>query len=138
MKIKFLLYPVTLLTCILNLHAQNNISFNHLTVDDGLSQSSVTCIFQDKKGFIWFGTQDGLNRYDGYSLKVFKNDQEDTTSLINNFIYSIYEDTSGTLYIENQGGGFQKYDPLHESFIRVSKANINLSEARFNSYAALY
>ena len=138
MKIKYLLYPIALLTYILNVHAQNNISFNHLTVDDGLSQSSVTCIFQDEKGFIWFGTQDGLNRYDGYGLKVFKSDQEDTTSLINNFIYSIYEDTSGTLYIENQGGGFQQYHPLNESFIRVSKDNLNLSQARFSTYYALY
>ena len=54
------------------LFAQSHISFNHLTVEDGLSQSSVTCILQDSKGFMWFGTQDGLNKYDGYSFKIFK------------------------------------------------------------------
>ena len=56
----------------LEIFSQGNIAFNHLTVDDGLSQSSVTCIFQDRKGFMWFGTQDGLNRYDGYKFKVFQ------------------------------------------------------------------
>ena len=92
MKFRYLIYilPLFLLN---TLQAQNHIAFNHLTVEDGLSQSSVTCIFQDAKGFMWFGTQDGLNRYDGYNFKVFKNDPEDSTSLINNFIFSIYEDT---------------------------------------------
>ena len=60
--------------CALPGYAQNNIRFNHITVEDGLSQSAVTCIFQDYLGFMWFGTQDGLNRFDGYKIKVFKND----------------------------------------------------------------
>ena len=90
---------------------QSRIIFNHLTIDDGLSQSSVTCILQDKKGFMWFGTQDGLNRYDGYNIKVFKNNPNDSSSLTNNFIFSILEDRSGTLYIETQGGTFHQYNP---------------------------
>ncbi|MGE5456850.1 MAG: two-component regulator propeller domain-containing protein [Methanococcaceae archaeon] len=119
-----------------SMQAQNQVIFHHLTVDDGLSQSSVTCILQDAKGFMWFGTQDGLNRYDGYRVKVFKNNSLDSTSLINNFIYSIYLDSSGTLYVETQGGGFQKYNPLTESFIRLKTFDVNLSRAKYNSVNA--
>ena len=67
--------------------SQSQIAFNHLTVEDGLSQSAVTWILQDSKGFMWFGTQSGLNAYDGYRFKIFKNDPLDSTSLSNNFIF---------------------------------------------------
>jgi len=116
---------------------QSHIIFNHLTIEDGLSQSSVTCILQDRSGFMWFGTQDGLNRYDGYNFKVFKNDPGDSTSLTDNFIFSIYEDLSGTLYIETQSGTFHQYNPRTESFKIVIKDSINLEKARVNSVSAL-
>ncbi len=137
MRFRYFIYllPLFLLS---TMQAQNHIAFSHLTVLDGLSQSSVTCIFQDSKGFLWFGTQDGLNRYDGYNIKTFKNDPADSSSLINNFIFSIYEDTSGTLFIENQGGGFQKYNPLKESFVRYPKDSLNLYHIRFSTFGALY
>jgi ligand-binding sensor domain-containing protein/serine phosphatase RsbU (regulator of sigma subunit) len=115
---------------------QTNISFNHLTVEDGLSQNSVYCIFQDIKGFIWFGTQDGLNRYDGYNIKVFKNIPDDSTSLNDNFVFSIYEDLSGTLYIETQSGAFHRYNPRSESFQIVIKDSIDLIKARVSSVLA--
>jgi ligand-binding sensor domain-containing protein len=105
---------------------QSRIIFNHLVIDDGLSQSSVTCIFQDRKGFMWFGTQDGLNRYDGYNIKIFKNNPNDTTSLTNNFIFSIIEDQSGILYIETQGGAFHRYNPRSETFHIINKDQIDL------------
>ena len=117
--------------------AQSRIIFNHLTIEDGLSQSSVTCIFQDKKGFMWFGTQDGLNRYDGYNIKIFKNNPGDSTSLNDNFIFSIYEDQSGTLYIETQSGTFHKYNPRLESFQVVIKDSLNLDQAKVSSVGAL-
>ncbi len=137
MKIKCLIF-ILILFFLPDVPAQNHIIFNHLSVEDGLSQSAVTCIFQDSKGFMWFGTQDGLNRFDGYNTKVFKNDPSDSTTLINNFIFSIYEDRESNLYIENQGGGFQKYNPITESFIRLLKKSINLSGARFNTVSAFF
>ena len=119
------------------LYAQYHILFNHLTDANGLSQSSVTCIFQDSKGFMWFGTQDGLNRYDGYNFKVFKNDPSDTTSLSENFIFSIYEIPSGQLYIETQSGILHQYNARSESFRVVNREKTNLNTARFSTVSAL-
>jgi len=117
--------------------SQNRVTFSHLTIQDGLSQSSVTCILQDKPGFMWFGTQDGLNRFDGYKFKVFKNIPSDTTSLIENFIFSIYEDSSGTLYVETLNGTLHKYNSRRESFHIVDKGSINLTEAKVNTVGAM-
>jgi ligand-binding sensor domain-containing protein/serine phosphatase RsbU (regulator of sigma subunit) len=126
--------PFLLIT---NIWAQSHIRFKHLTVEDGLSQSSVTCIFQDKKGFMWFGTQDGLNRYDGYGFTTFKNDPSDSNSLSDNFIFSIYEDKKGNLFIETETRNFHKYNPIEENFTTVVKENTDLTGARFNSVDAL-
>ncbi|MEJ2049269.1 MAG: two-component regulator propeller domain-containing protein, partial [Calditrichota bacterium] len=117
--------------------SQSNIKFNHLTVEDGLSQSSVTCILQDGKGFMWFGTQDGLNRYDGYSFKIFKNDPSDSTSLSDNFIFSIIEDQAGKLYIETQSGNLHIYNPRLESFQIVNKDSVDLTGAKINTVGAV-
>ena len=121
-----------------NVYAQQNIRFKHITVEDGLSQNAVTCILQDSKGFMWFGTQDGLNRYDGYNFKIFKNIPDDPQSLTNNFIFSIYEDFSNNLFIETQGGTYQQYDPLSESFKEISIGSIDFSSTKFNSVGAIY
>ena len=117
--------------------SQSHVIFNHLTTSNGLSQSSVTCILQDKVGFMWFGTQDGLNRYDGYNIKIFKNTPGDSTSLTENFIYSLYEDQAGTFYVETQSNIFHRYNPRTESFQIVSNDRINLDGAKVNSVGAL-
>ena len=128
--LSFLLFSPEFLT-------QSRIIFNHLGINEGLSQSSVTCIFQDQKGFMWFGTQDGLNRYDGYNIKIFKNNPGDSTSLTDNFIFSIYEDPSRILYIETQSGTFHRYNPRSESFQIVIKDSLNLEQAKVSSVGAL-
>jgi ligand-binding sensor domain-containing protein/serine phosphatase RsbU (regulator of sigma subunit) len=120
-----------------DLFSQSHITFNHLTVEDGLSQSSVTCILQDSKGFMWFGTQDGLNKYDGYTFKIFKNDPSDSTTLTNNFIFSIYENQSGELYIETQGDALHRYNPRSESFQIVIEDSINLFGSKVSTVGAL-
>ena len=117
---------------------QSQIRFNHLNVEDGLSQSVVTCILQDDNGFMWFGTQDGLNRYDGYNFKIFRNNPQDTNSLKDNFIFSIYQSKDGPLYIETQQGNFHRYHPLSESFTLVNKDSINLFNTRYSSITPLY
>jgi two-component system sensor histidine kinase ChiS len=75
------------------------VRFENIAVKDGLSQSTVFCIVQDIRGFMWFGTEDGLNKYDGYSFTVYKHDPQDLQSLSDNTIFSIYEDQSGVLWI---------------------------------------
>ena len=105
-----------------------NIRFKRISLEQGLSQATVFCIIQDRLGFMWFGTQDGLNRYDGYSFKIFKNDPSDSASLANNFIFSIYENKFGDLYIESQNGTLHLYTPLSESFQIVDKDSLSLKE----------
>ena len=84
--------------------------FNHIETDAGLSESNVLCILQDSYGFMWFGTEDGLNKYDGYKITVYKNDPKDKNSLSNNQINDIIEDANGDLWIATWGGGLNKYD----------------------------
>ena len=96
---------------------EENIKFRYLTIEDGLSQSSVQCILQDHRGFIWLGTQDGLNRYDGHHFIVFHHDPRDLTTLSNSYITAIHEDRSGTLWV-GTGGGLNRFDRGKEQFIR--------------------
>jgi ligand-binding sensor domain-containing protein/serine phosphatase RsbU (regulator of sigma subunit) len=93
------------------------LKFSHITSDEGLSMGVVNCILQDSRGFMWFGTQDGLNKYDGYSITVFKNDPLDSNSLSNNFINTLYEDKNGTLWIGTDGGGLDGYNLATGKFL---------------------
>jgi ligand-binding sensor domain-containing protein/serine phosphatase RsbU (regulator of sigma subunit) len=135
---KFLLSLFAVFLFIASSRGQNDITFKHLTINEGLSNGSVTCIFQDKKGFMWFGTQDGLNRFDGYNFKVFKNIPGDSTSLSDNFIFSMFEDRAGVLYIETQSRKVNKYNPVSESFTIVSKKDIELQGTKVNTVDAVF
>ncbi len=75
------------------------ISFKHITSEQGLTQNYISCMFQDSKGFMWFGTKEGLNRFDGYEFKVYRNDPFDQTSLSGNWIYTIYEDSQNRIWV---------------------------------------
>jgi len=94
------------------------IQFEHLNIEDGLSQNAGLAIFQDSRGYLWIGTQDGLNRYDGYSFKIFKHDPEVSTSISHNSILSMAEDANGALWVGTWGGGLSKYDAATETFTR--------------------
>ena len=95
----------------------DNLRFEHLGTAAGLSQSNVTCILRDSRGFMWFGTRDGLNRYDGYGFTVFKNSSDDPYSLSHNFITGIVEDKKGDLWISTWGGGLNRYDREKRRFV---------------------
>lgn len=90
--------------------------FAHLTTNDGLSQSTVKRILQDRRGFMWFATRDGLNRYDGNTFGVYKNNPDDPGSLSANFTDDLIEDDHGYLWIATQSGGVDKFDPTTERF----------------------
>ena len=100
------------------LHAQQKeIKFERIPPEKNSPQDFIHCIIQDHKGFMWFGTENGLFRYDGYEFKVFKHNPENPYSLSHNDITAICEDDSGKLWIATEGGGLNKLDPLTERFI---------------------
>jgi signal transduction histidine kinase/ligand-binding sensor domain-containing protein len=94
----------------------DNIKFKHLSVEAGLTHSTVNCILQDRKGFLWFGTDDGLNKYDGYSFTAYKHNPDDPLSISHNQIWSLFEDSSGTLWIGTYGGGLNRFNRDTGSF----------------------
>ncbi len=105
--------------------AQNRVRFDHLTVEEGLSQRSVLCILQDRLGFLWVGTEDGLNRYDGYGFKVFRHDSDDPASLSDNYVFSLCEDDDGNLWVGTYNG-LNRYD---REFDRFEKYKHNPSDS---------
>ena len=90
--------------------------FERVILEEGLYQYTVFDVLQDRNGFMWIGTSEGLYRYDGYSVKHYKHDPTDPRSLSANFARSLFEDRDGTLWIGTSGGGIIKLDPLTESF----------------------
>lgn len=89
--------------------------FRHYQVENGLSNNAVICSVQDKKGFLWFGTKDGLNRFDGYSFKIFRADPDKPGSVGGNFILSLYEDRKGVLWVGTEKGLY-RYNETTENF----------------------
>jgi ligand-binding sensor domain-containing protein/signal transduction histidine kinase/AraC-like DNA-binding protein len=105
-------------------HSQShNLKFEQIGINDGLSQSTVRCIFQDKKGFMWFGTKDGLNRYDGYKFVIYRKNPLNKNSLASNDVKSIVDDKEGNLWIATWDGGLNCYDPKADRFTRYLKKN---------------
>ena len=88
------------------------------STEQGLSSSEVWSVLRDRRGFMWFGTLDGLNRYDGYKMKVFKHALTDPNSLSDNKIRTVYEDRAGTLWIGTWSGGLNRYERESETFTR--------------------
>ena len=106
-----------------NMHTQvppamvRDLKFTHLTTNDGLSQGYVTAILQDRRGFMWFATRDGLNRYDGNSFVVYKNNPNDPHSLSSSFLHDLIEDDHGYLWVATNTG-VDKFEPETERFTR--------------------
>lgn len=85
---------------------------------DGLSQASAWAVLRDRRGLVWIGTQDGLNRYDGYSVRVYQRDSSDSDSLSDNFVTALQEGPDGELWIGTWAGGVNRYDPATGHFTR--------------------
>ena len=95
-----------------------SIYFNHLTTEDGLSNNNVFDIVQDQIGFLWFATDDGLNRFDGYDFKIFRNDPANPNSISDNSVWALREDKNGNIWIGTQNGWLNRYDPVSEKFTK--------------------
>lgn len=109
-----------------NVLAQN---FSYLGIEQGLSNNTVTTIYKDRLGFMWFGTLDGLNRFDGYNFKVFRNKFNDFHSLPNDIINCINEDNNGNLWVGTPKG-VGKLDSRTQEFLRLNyKDNLNRSKS---------
>ncbi|SDF18272.1 Signal transduction histidine kinase [Mucilaginibacter pineti] len=116
MKCKILIACFLMLFTSLILRAQNDqFQFSHLDINNGLSHNQVNAILKDSKGFMWFGTLSGLNKYDGYKFKVYKHSFNDTTTLNDDYIINLTEGPGNKIWVETRNG-FNIYDPATEKF----------------------
>lgn len=110
------------------------IKFNQITNKEKLSQNTINTITQDREGFMWFGSQDGLNRYDGYDFKIYKKNSQEINSLSENYISTLYEDKDFGLWIGTSDSGIVLYDKMHDEFIK-NEALVELSNEYITSIA---
>ncbi len=114
------------------------LKFDYITTEKGLSDDFCECILQDKYGYIWIGTYDGLNKYDGYNFKVYKSIPDDTSTLGSSFIWKIFEDSRGNLWIGTNMGGIALYNYEQDNFRRMYFKNtdqITFESNRINDIA---
>jgi signal transduction histidine kinase/ligand-binding sensor domain-containing protein/CheY-like chemotaxis protein/AraC-like DNA-binding protein len=113
----------TFLLCNSLLAQKGLYQFSHLDISNGLSDNQVNAIYKDHKGFMWFGTQAGLNRYDGHEFKIFKHNSKDSTSIPDDYVFNIFEGPEKHLWIKS-GSGFSIYNPLTEKFERFQDKHL--------------
>ena len=104
-----------------HLTALQSVGIDHFTADDGLSQNLVFDIIQDHRGFLWIGTKDGLNRYDGYNFKTYRSDAYDARTLQSNYITHLHEDLEKNLWVVSSPGGLHLFEPAEDAFTRINE-----------------
>ncbi|MDZ7292807.1 MAG: histidine kinase [candidate division KSB1 bacterium] len=114
---------------------KHDLKFEHFSIEDGLSHSKVNCIFQDKRGFLWIGTNDGLNKYDAYEFTVYRWKPNDPQGLSAQLVRAVLQDSKGNLWIGTEGGGinlfdrdsntFRHFTPDSSSEIKISSEDVN-------------
>ncbi|MEP0861292.1 MAG: response regulator [Ignavibacterium sp.] len=117
-RLQLKIYIITLFLEVSTLSVSfgQSLIFNHLTIGDGLSNNAINAIIQNREGFIWVGTDDGLNRYDGYSFKTYRHILKDSSSISDNGIWCLLEDRSGFIWIGTKNGKLNRYDPFKDIF----------------------
>ncbi|MFI5157363.1 MAG: two-component regulator propeller domain-containing protein [Sphingobacteriales bacterium] len=129
---KLFLIMIVLAAIVFNLHAQLRCKILHYSTEDGLSHERVTSILKDKEGFMWFGTWDGLNRFDGHNFIVYKSYIGDKSELKNNRIDQMVDDNSGYLWIKADDQQIYRFDKKTGKFLAVSKI---LNDKKKNNYS---
>ena len=117
---------------------KENITFEHLSIEQGLSQNSVLCILQDSKGFMWFGTFYGLNKYDGNHFSVYTYSPNGNNSLSHPYVKVIHEDPDGTIWIGTVRGGLNRFSPKTETFTYYKHDPANPDSLANNSIDTIY
>lgn len=115
-----------------------DMKFQRLSREDGLSMSTITCILQDRMGFMWFGTEDGLNRFNGYEFTVYRYAPDNPATISNNVIYSILEDKDGILWVGTEDGGLNQFDPRTETFSAYRHHPLNPKSLSHDAVVCLY
>lgn len=118
-------------------YAQEQV-FEHITTGEGLSQSTVNAIVQDSRGFMWFGTNDGLDKYDGYAIERYSHEKNNPHSLNKNTILSLYEDKEGLLWIGTYGGGLNCFDFKTQKFTHFAYDASNQHSLSNNQVFEIY
>jgi len=135
----FYLILLLLLNIRVVLYSQlENMRFENISTDKGLSYVSVNCIAQDRKGFLWVGTQMGLNRYDGYNMKIYRPDQNDSNSLSGDWITAICVDKSDVIWIGTLDAGLNKYDKKKNKWTRYYNNPSNSNSLINNSIKSIF
>lgn len=135
-KICGLIIPLTF-----SVYAQTpiqSIKFTNINAIQGLSHNTVNCVIQDDHGFLWFGTANGLSRYDGYQFKVYHNEPDNANSLSNNYVLSLYQDRRGYIWIGTFGGGVNRFNPDTGEFVRYKYNKNDLHSISGNDVRAFY
>ncbi len=115
-------YHLIILLVLIYLHSLSaqRMLFNSFTAENGLSSINVNCLLQDKSGFIWIGTDNGLNRFDGKEFKVYKQQPNNSNSISDNSVWTLFEDKNGIIWIGTKQGVINKFDPTTEVFSQIN------------------
>ena len=114
------IFTIVVTCVVLTASSQNATGYENISISQGLSQGMVFATIQDKEGFIWVATKNGLNRYDGYSFKVFTNDPYNSNSLSSNTVTALFEDSKGRIWAGTENDGLNVYDKKSEKFYRIA------------------
>ena len=117
---KYIRISLLILLITSSVFAENQPSIEHITSNNGLSHNTIRCMLQDKTGFLWFGSLNGLNRYDGVRIKSFIPNAINPATLSSGKIKELHEDSYGHIWVRTYSDMMHCYDPLTENFVSVS------------------
>jgi ligand-binding sensor domain-containing protein len=117
---------------------RNDLKFEHITIDDGLSQSRVRCLYQDSRGFMWVGTHEGLNKFDGYDFTIYLKDSDSEGNISGNIIRCIFEDSKDNLWIGTFTNGLNRYDRASNKFFHYNQNSDSLVQLSGNTINSIF
>jgi signal transduction histidine kinase/ligand-binding sensor domain-containing protein/DNA-binding response OmpR family regulator len=116
--VKFVCFLISLSISAVLTAQNDSLRFSTISLESGLSQASIFQIIQDKQGFIWVATEDGLNRFDGYQFKIYNVEKDNPKSLSSAYVFTLCEDQEEYIWVGTRGGGLNRYDPKKDEFLR--------------------